>query len=73
MELFRMFGSIFLRDDELRGGLNRAEQHGQRTTGILNRGFSSVGRMAGSMGAAVGTSAIAIGGMAGMALGAGAA
>lgn len=68
-----MFGSIFLRDDELRGGLNRAEQHGQRTTGILNRGFSSVGRMAGSMGAAVGTSAIAIGGMAGMALGAGAA
>lgn len=68
-----MFGSIFLRDDELRGGLNRAEQHGQRTTGILNRGFSSVGRMAGSMGVAVGTSAIAIGGMAGMALGAGAA
>lgn len=68
-----MFGSIFLRDDELRGGLNRAEQHGQRTTGILNRGFSSVGRMAGSMGAAVGTSAIAIGGMAGMALGTGAA
>lgn len=68
-----MFGSIFLRDDELRGGLNRAEQHGQRTTGILNRGFSSVGRIAGSMGAAVGTSAIAIGGMAGMALGAGAA
>ncbi|PHD98844.1 phage tail tape measure protein [Bacillus wiedmannii] len=73
MELFRMFGSIFLRDDELRSGLNRAEQHGQRTTGVLNRGFSSVGRMAGSMGAAVGTSAIAIGGMAGMALGAGAA
>ncbi|OJE28350.1 phage tail tape measure protein [Bacillus thuringiensis] len=73
MELFRMFGSIFLRDDELRGGLNRAEQHGQRTTGILNRGFSSVGRMAGSMGAVVGTSAIAISGMAGMALGAGAA
>lgn len=68
-----MFGSIFLRDDELRSGLNRAEQHGQRTTGVLNRGFSSVGRMAGSMGAAVGTSAIAIGGMAGMALGAGAA
>lgn len=68
-----MFGSVFLRDDELRGGLNRAEQHGQRTTGVLNRGFSSVGRMAGSMGAAVGTSAIAIGGMAGMALGAGAA
>ncbi|HHY2677503.1 TPA: phage tail tape measure protein [Bacillus toyonensis] len=73
MELFRMFGSIFLRDDELRGGLNRAEQQGQRTTGVLNRGFSNVGRMAGSMGAAVGTSAIAIGGMAGMALGAGAA
>lgn len=68
-----MFGSIFLRDDELRGGLNRAEQQGQRTTGVLNRGFSNVGRMAGSMGAAVGTSAIAIGGMAGMALGAGAA
>ncbi|MEW9595761.1 phage tail tape measure protein [Bacillus toyonensis] len=73
MELFRMFSSIFLRDDELRGGLNRAEQQGQRTTGVLNRGFSNVGRMAGSMGAAVGTSAIAIGGMAGMALGAGAA
>ncbi|MES5957584.1 phage tail tape measure protein [Bacillus fungorum] len=73
MELFRMFGSIFLRDDELRSGLNRAEQQGQRTTGVLNRGFGRVGQMAGSMGAAVGNSAIAIGGMAGMALGAGAA
>ncbi len=68
-----MFGSIFLRDDELRSGLNRAEQQGQRTTGVLNRGFGRVGQMAGSMGAAVGNSAIAIGGMAGMALGAGAA
>ncbi|PRT05243.1 phage tail tape measure protein [Bacillus thuringiensis] len=73
MELFRMFGSIFLRDDELRRGLNQAEQQGQRTTGVLNRGFSRMGQAAGVMGAAVGSSALAIGGMAGIAVGAGAA
>ncbi|HFF3186775.1 phage tail tape measure protein [Bacillus cereus] len=73
MELFRMFGSIFLRDDELRRGLNQAEQQGQRTTGVLNRGFNRMGQAAGVMGAAVGSSALAIGGMAGIAVGAGAA
>ncbi|MED3352937.1 phage tail tape measure protein, partial [Bacillus thuringiensis] len=73
MELFRMFGSIFLKDDQLQRGLNRAEQQGQRTTGILNRGFSRMGQAAGVMGATVGSSALAIGGMAGIAVGAGAA
>ncbi len=68
-----MFGSIFLRDDELRRGLNQAEQQGQRTTGVLNRGFNRMGQAAGVMGAAVGSSALAIGGMAGIAVGAGAA
>lgn len=68
-----MFGSIFLRDDELRRGLNQAEQQGQRTTGVLNRGFNRMGQAAGVMGAAVGSSALAIGSMAGIAVGAGAA
>ncbi|MRA75797.1 phage tail tape measure protein, partial [Bacillus thuringiensis] len=50
MELFKMFGSIFLKDDQLQRGLANAERSGQRTTGILGRRFGQVGAAAAGLG-----------------------
>ncbi|WP_257155005.1 phage tail tape measure protein [Bacillus thuringiensis] len=73
MELFKMFGSIFLKDDQLQRGLANAERSGQRTTGILGRGFGQVGQAAVGLGSSVGVAAIAMGGLVGVAVGVGAA
>ncbi|MGA5673129.1 phage tail tape measure protein [Bacillus cereus] len=73
MELFKMFGSIFLKDDQLQRGLANAERSGQRTTGILARGFGQVGAAAAGLGSSVGGAAIAMGGLVGIAVGVGAA
>ncbi|MED3152629.1 phage tail tape measure protein, partial [Bacillus thuringiensis] len=73
MELFKMFGSIFLKDDQLQRGLANAERSGQRTTGILGRGFGQVGAAAAGLGSSVGGAAIAMGGLVGIAVGVGAA
>ncbi|WP_255289104.1 phage tail tape measure protein [Bacillus cereus] len=73
MELFKMFGSIFLKDDQLQRGLANAERSGQRTTGILGRGFGQVGAAAAGLGFSVGGAAIAMGGLVGIAVGVGAA
>ncbi|HEB4951910.1 phage tail tape measure protein [Bacillus thuringiensis] len=73
MELFKMFGSIFLKDDQLQRGLTNAERSGQRTTGILGRGFGQVGAAAAGLGSSVGGAALALGGIAGLAIGLGAA
>ncbi|WP_255259025.1 phage tail tape measure protein [Bacillus thuringiensis] len=73
MELFKMFGSIFLKDDQLQRGLTNAERSGQRTTGILGRGFGQVGQAAVGLGSSVGGAAIAMGGLVGVAVGVGAA
>ncbi|MDA1968463.1 phage tail tape measure protein [Bacillus cereus] len=73
MELFKMFGSIFLKDDQLQRGLANAERSGQRTTGILGRGFGQVGQAAVGLGSSVGGAAIAMGGLVGVAVGVGAA
>ncbi|MGN4946781.1 phage tail tape measure protein [Bacillus cereus group sp. MYBK104-1] len=71
MELFKMFGSIFLKDDQLQRGLTNAERSGQRTTGILGRGFGQVGQAAVGLGSSVGGAAIALGGLVGVAVGVG--
>lgn len=68
-----MFGSIFLKDDQLQRGLANAERSGQRTTGILGRGFGQVGQAAVGLGSSVGGAAIAMGGLVGVAVGVGAA
>lgn len=68
-----MFGSIFLKDDQLQRGLTNAERSGQRTTGILGRGFGQVGQAAVGLGSSVGGAAIAMGGLVGVAVGVGAA
>lgn len=68
-----MFGSIFLKDDQLQRGLTNAERSGQRTTGVLGRGFSQVGLSAAGLGSTIGGVAIAMAGMAGIAVGVGAA
>lgn len=68
-----MFGSIFLKDDQLQRGLANAERSGQRTTGILGRGFGQVGQAAVGLGSSVGGVAIAMGGLVGVAVGVGAA
>lgn len=68
-----MFGSIFLKDDQLQRGLTNAERSGQRTTGVLGRGFSQVGLSAVGLGSSIGGAAIAMAGMAGIAVGVGAA
>lgn len=66
-----MFGSIFLKDDQLQRGLTNAERSGQRTTGILGRGFGQVGQAAVGLGSSVGGAAIALGGLVGVAVGVG--
>ncbi|MDA1926106.1 phage tail tape measure protein [Bacillus cereus] len=71
MELFKMFGSIFLKDDQLQRGLANAERSGKRTTGILGRGFGQVGAAAAGLGSSVGGAALALGGIAGLAIGLG--
>lgn len=68
-----MFGSIFLKDDQLQRGLANAERSGQRTTGILGRGFGLAGQAATGLGSSVGGAALALGGIAGLAIGVGAA
>ncbi|WP_456028073.1 phage tail tape measure protein [Bacillus cereus] len=73
MELFKMFGSIFLKDDQLQRGLINAERSGQRATGVLGRGFGQVGAAAAGLGSSVGGVAIAMGGLVGIAVGVGAA
>lgn len=66
-----MFGSIFLKDDQLQRGLANAERSGKRTTGILGRGFGQVGAAAAGLGSSVGGAALALGGIAGLAIGLG--
>lgn len=66
-----MFGSIFLKDDQLQRGLANAERSGKRTTGILGRGFGQVGAAAAGVGSSVGGAALALGGIAGLAIGLG--
>lgn len=68
-----MFGSIFLKDDQLQRGLINAERSGQRTTGVLGHGFGQVGQAAAGLGSKIGGVAVAMGGLVGIAVGVGAA
>ncbi len=73
MEVFKIFGTLGLRDNEYRSGLNRAEQQGQRASNSINKGFKNTGSMFNGMGMAAGGFGASMLGMAGITLGAGAA
>lgn len=73
MEVFKIFGTLGLRDNEYRTGLSRAEQQGQRASGNINRGFQNTGSMFSNMGIAAGGFGASMLGMAGVTVGVGAA
>ncbi|WP_242145900.1 MULTISPECIES: phage tail tape measure protein [unclassified Bacillus cereus group] len=69
MEVFKIFGTLGLRDNEYRTGLSRAEQQGQRTSRSINNGFKNTGSIfKGVGGAALGMGA-AVAGVTGIAFG----
>ncbi|MDP7981039.1 phage tail tape measure protein [Bacillus multifaciens] len=72
MEVFRMFGSVFLRDQEARQGLERLDRHAQSTSRNINKGFSGMGQKFGQLGQSIGAAVIPMASMAGVAVGVGA-
>lgn len=73
MEVFKIFGTLGLRDNEYRTGLSRAEQQGQRASNSINKGFKNTGSMFSGMGVAAGGFGASMMGMAGITVGVGAA
>lgn len=73
MEVFKIFGTLGLRDNEYRTGLSRAEQQGQRASNSINKGFKNTGSMFNGMGVAAGGFGASMMGMAGVTVGVGAA
>ncbi|AXK19122.1 phage tail tape measure protein [Bacillus sp. COPE52] len=73
MEVFKIFGTLGLRDNEYRQGLSRAEQQGQRASNNINKGFSNTGNMFGATGAAAMGMGASMLGVAGVTVGVGAA
>ena len=73
MEVFKIFGTLGLRDNEYRTGLSRAEQQGQRASRSINNGFRNTGSMFNGMGVAAAGFGTSMLGMGGIVLGAGAA
>lgn len=73
MEVFKIFGTLGLRDNEYRTGLSRAEQQGQRASNSINKGFKNTGTMFNGMGVAAAGFGTSMLGMGGIVLGAGAA
>lgn len=73
MEVFKIFGTLGLRDNEYRTGLSRAEQQGQRASNSINKGFKNTGSMFSGMGIAAGGFGASMMGMAGITVGVGAA
>ncbi|MGU3370159.1 phage tail tape measure protein [Bacillus mycoides] len=69
MEVFRIFGSVLLQDQQARAGLRGLDNSARDTSNRMNRGFSSVIPTFSRMGGAIGAGAIAMGGMAGIAVG----
>ncbi|KIP26129.1 phage tail tape measure protein [Bacillus thuringiensis] len=69
MEVFKIFGSVMLRDQQARAGLRDLDNSARNTSNRMNKGFSSVIPTFSRMGGAIGAGAIAMGGMAGIAVG----
>lgn len=69
MEVFKIFGTLGLRDNEYRSGLNKAEQQGKRVSTSINTGFKSTGSMFTGMGIAAAGFGASMLGMAGVATG----
>ncbi|PEW95847.1 phage tail tape measure protein [Bacillus cereus] len=69
MEVFKIFGTLGLRDNEYRTGLSRAEQQGQRASRSINNGFRNTGSMFGGMSMAASGFSASMLGMAGVAVG----
>jgi hypothetical protein len=62
MELFKIFGSIFIQDDEANQALDRMEQKGEKTSSGLGKAFGTIGKAA--VGVGVGVAGLATGVMA---------
>ncbi|PEA85609.1 phage tail tape measure protein, partial [Bacillus thuringiensis] len=73
MEVFKMFGSVFLKDEKARKGLKDLDTHASKTSQGMGSKFGSLGGVFGKLGGSIGGAALLMGGMAGAAVGVGAA
>lgn len=73
MEVFKMFGSVFLKDEKARKGLKDLDAHASKTSQSMGSKFGSLGGVFGKLGGSIGGAALLMGGMAGAAVGVGAA
>ncbi|MED2753720.1 phage tail tape measure protein [Bacillus thuringiensis] len=73
MEVFKMFGSVFLKDEKARKGLQDLDAHASKTSQGMGSKFGSLGGVFGKLGGSIGGAALLMGGMAGAAVGVGAA
>ncbi|MEB8649311.1 phage tail tape measure protein [Bacillus cereus] len=73
MEVFKMFGSVFLKDEKARKGLKDLDAHASKTSQGMGSKFRSLGGVFGKLGGSIGGAALLMGGMAGAAVGVGAA
>ncbi|MEN3133253.1 phage tail tape measure protein [Bacillus cereus] len=73
MEVFKMFGSVFLKDEKARKGLKDLDAHASKTSQGMGSKFGSLGGVFGKLGGSIGGAAVTMAGMAGVAVGVGAA
>ncbi|EOQ18662.1 phage tail tape measure protein [Bacillus cereus] len=73
MEVFKMFGSVFLKDEKARKGLQDLDAHASKTSQGMGSKFGSVGGVFGKLGGSIGGVIAPMAAVAGAALGIGAA